>query len=168
MRRAFCPSCNLVDYIDASYVCLWCGAVTLAVLRPADGRASRTLTVPQLRGLHERYAAGASLVALARESYTGRDTLKQNFWAAGLPTRSMAASNVLEAPRRTISRLHGEQNAAYRSDVCDQAVLTAYRRLKSLRATADHLGCGIATVHRRLRLIGAETNPVGRNQHSRA
>lgn len=166
--RAFCPTCILVDAVDDAWRCLWCGTVTLATLKPDEGRESRTVSISRLRALHERYALGESLASLARDSYTGRDTLKENFWAAGLPTRTMAASNALEGPRRRVVRHLGERNGAYRSDLCDHAVLDAYRRLKSLRAAADHLGCGIATVHRRLKLIDAERNPVGRNQHSRA
>lgn len=164
--EAWCPTCHLVDHADDDWRCLWCGTVTLGSLNPLETRESRTLTITQLLAAHERYARGESLQALARSLYTGRDTLKQNFWAAGLPTRTPAASNALEAPRRRVTRQHGPQNAAYRRDLDDQAIANAYRRHKSLRLTALEFGCGIATVHRRLAILGHPRAPIGRNQHS--
>lgn len=167
-RHAFCPTCATVDHVDDHWRCLWCGTTTLTTISRIDARESRILTRSQLLEAHDRYARGESLTALSAAYYTGRDTLKQNFWHAGLPTRSMACSNILEAPRRRVVSHPGERNGAYRRDITDADVQRAYTTLGSLRAAADHLGCGIATVHRRLKQAGHARRPIGRPNGGRA
>lgn len=165
--KAWCPQCRHPEYVNTAWRCLWCGVVTLGMLNEAEAKESRTLTPTQIREAHERYALGEPFRPLARAYFTGRDTLRQNFWHAGLPTRTVKAANTLAAPRKRHAVRHAEDNPAYRHDLADAAVVEAYERLGSLALAARDLGCGIGTVHRRLKLLGVERHPRAYNRGTR-
>lgn len=157
IRQAWCPTCRTVDTVDVRWRCGWCGTVTLGSLNRRGGRESNLFSVPQLRVLHDRYARGESLGVLAAEQHTGRDTLRQNFWHLGLPTRTLAVSNVLVAPQRPVSRWWRGDNQQWRRDISDAAIKAAHERTKSMRLAGLELGCSQSTVCRRLAAMRARS-----------
>lgn len=160
-RRAYCPTCDLVEHVDAKWRCLWCETATMTGpnTRP---RACRFATILVVREAHRLHAEGLTVdeAAAATLEQTGyyhvhawRSAL-QGAWALyGLPSRGRRNANILRYRREPCRNRF--PNPPPNKRVSDEAVLAAYAATGTTVAAAKLVGIRQNATWERLKRLGA-------------
>lgn len=148
-RKAWCPTCEIVDHVDDRWACLWCGAVTLK--RMGQPREARGVWAALLLEAHTAHAQGATTREAAeliqdRAGYTDNRLLRgqlPEWWAGlGLPCRSHGDAQRLRYTR--------DPRAWERPDVTIEAALRAVAEHGTRHAAAASLRVSRKTLRHRL------------------
>jgi DNA-binding NtrC family response regulator len=157
-RKAWCPTCNVVDYVDARWRCLWCETVTLKRIGRRSGRRreARGVRAGLLLEAHQAHAEGATMREAAaliqtRAGYQDNRLLRGQLpdWWAGLnlPSRSLADAQTLRFKRNPQHLI--------RPDITTQDIQRALLTHGTKTAAARSLGVSRKTIRRRLAKIPA-------------
>lgn len=163
-RRAWCPTCNVVDHVSKGWRCLWCETVTMG--GPGATRyppvEAYKVSVPVIMLAHRLHAEGATVMEAAEATIarTGHTNLRgyvmtlRGSWAHfGLPLRSRSAAH-----RRRALQLRGSPcRPRYRADVETALLVQRYRELGSTVAVARDVGMSQQGAHKRLVRAGVIT-----------
>lgn len=153
-REAWCPTCELIDHVDARWRCLWCHTLTLKRLAPP--RESRGVWASLLIEAHTAHARGATTREAAhliqqRAGYTDNRLLRgqlPEWWSAlGLPCRSHSDAQRLRYLR--------EPRRHERPDVTPETALHAVRVHGTRAAAAASLRVSRKTLRKRLAQAGS-------------
>jgi len=165
-RRAYCPTCDLVEHVDEQWRCLWCDTVTMAgqITRAREAKFASTRVV---REAHRLHAEGMTVreAAIATISQTGyfnvhgyEATLRESWALLGLPTRGRSAGQRLRKRMRPIPpRASSTQHYAYRHDVDTAELVRIYDREKSTTRAAALVGMSQQGAYGRLVNAGVIT-----------
>lgn len=154
-RKAYCPTCRLVDYVDGNWACRWCETRTLGRRAKPKHPQRRMMTVALMREAHTLHAEGATIREAAdaiypRTKYADPRDLRMLLpcaWAAlGLPYRTIRDAQIV--------RYANQPHPLSRLDVTPEAAVAAVERLGSQSAAAVELGVSRKTLRKRLRKAG--------------
>lgn len=161
-RKAWCPTCDLVDHVDVRWACLWCGTTTMTRTTYAP-RNPLFATTPIILEAHRLHAEGASIQQAAQATITRTGyanvlgyamTLRGAWSLLGLPTRPRGAAQVRRT--RTETRVIPNRNA-YRHDVDTRVLTRLYEELGTSKAAARAVGMSQQGAYARLVKAGAIT-----------
>lgn len=175
-RKAWCPTCAVVDHVGASWRCLWCGALTMGGGTSHRPRGAIFATEPVVREAHRLHAEGLTVLEAARATIDqtgyfrahGYSMTLRGAWALlGLPTRSRSAAQKLrkrtqtETPRRVMP-------VSYRHDVDTGVLAQLYRELGTSVAAAKAVGMSQQGAYERLVKAGVITPRPRRKPRARS
>lgn len=160
-RKAWCPSCDSVQYVDYGWRCLWCETLTMVPTR-AVPREARFASLRTIREAHRLHAEGAPIMEAARvtirqtrydDVHGWAQTLRSNWASLGLPQRSRSVAQILRARTEPPgARPGGRPN--YRHDIRTAELAESYAATLSTVATARVFDCSPHLVWARLKPLG--------------
>lgn len=161
MSRAWCPKCDLVDHVDGSWRCLWCGTQTMGGGTTHRPRGAKFATAKVIREAHQIHAEGATVMEAALQTIAstgymqphGYSMTLRGAWALlGLPTRSRSAAQTRRS-RVNPAPLPG-RGPRYRHDVPTERLAALYAEHRSTPRIAELVGMSQQAVWERLARAG--------------